>query len=98
MAETVTEVTLMTRAGCHLCEVAAAQLRTILADYRLEAVVVDVDQVAEQGDPDPRAEYGDRLPVVLLDGEEHGYWEIDEVRLRSDLDRLLRVVGDEPRR
>ncbi|WP_448221934.1 glutaredoxin family protein [Gordonia iterans] len=98
MAETVTEVTLLTRAGCHLCEVALTQLRTIAADYRIEPVVVDVDQAAEQGDPELRAEYGDRLPVLLLDGEEHGYWEIDEVRLRSDLDRLLRVVGDGPQR
>ena len=32
-----------------------------------------------------RAEYGDRLPVVLLDGIEHSYWEVDEQRLRADL-------------
>ena len=32
-----------------------------------------------------RAEFGDRLPVVLLDGREHSYWELDEPRLRKDL-------------
>jgi hypothetical protein len=32
-----------------------------------------------------RAEFGDRLPVVLLDGNEHSYWEVDEPRLRADL-------------
>ena len=32
-----------------------------------------------------RAEFGDRLPVVLLDGAEHSYWEVDEQRLRADL-------------
>ena len=31
------------------------------------------------------AEFGDRLPVVLLDGREHSYWEVDEPRLRADL-------------
>lgn len=36
-------------------------------------------------DPELRAEYGDRLPVILLDGREHGYWEVDEERLRDDL-------------
>jgi Glutaredoxin-like domain (DUF836) len=45
----------------------------------------DVDAEAAAGDPGLRAEYGDRLPVVLLDGLEHSYWEVDEPRLRSDL-------------
>jgi hypothetical protein len=30
-------------------------------------------------------EYGDRVPVVLLDGREHGYWRVEEERLRRDL-------------
>ena len=29
----------------------------------------------------------DRVPVVLLDGKEHGYWNVDEPRLRRDLGR-----------
>ena len=45
----------------------------------------DVDEAAEGGRPDVRAEFGDRLPVVLLDGDEHSYWEVDEPRLRDDL-------------
>ena len=27
----------------------------------------------------------DRIPVVLLDGREHGYWRVEEERLRRDL-------------
>ncbi|MDT5229450.1 MAG: hypothetical protein QOH94_3243, partial [Mycobacterium sp.] len=45
----------------------------------------DVDAEAAKGDTALRAEYGDRLPVVLLDGREHSYWELDEPRLRKDL-------------
>lgn len=30
-------------------------------------------------------EYGDRIPVVLLDGKEHSYWDVDLPRLRRDL-------------
>ncbi|MFT3661134.1 MAG: glutaredoxin family protein [Gordonia sp. (in: high G+C Gram-positive bacteria)] len=96
MSEPLAEVTLLTRAGCHLCETAYAELTTLLADYGLAPVVVDVDRRAEQGDPETRAEFGDRLPVVLLDGVEHSYWEIDEDRLRLDLDRLRRAVGHKP--
>ena len=47
----------------------------------------DVDAVASAGNPGLRAEFGDRLPVILLDGREHSYWEIDEPRLRADLAR-----------
>jgi hypothetical protein len=40
----------------------------------------DVDADADLGD-----EYGDRVPVVLLDGAEHAYWRVDERRLRDAL-------------
>lgn len=76
----------MSRAGCHACEDARARLAVILADYGLTARVLDVDELAAAGDLEPRAEYGDRVPVILLDGVEHGYWEVDEPRLRADLD------------
>jgi glutaredoxin len=71
---------LLTRVGCHLCESAAATLAGIAADAGLVPVEVDVD-----ADPDLRAEYGDRVPVVLLDGREHSYFTVDEPRLRRDL-------------
>ena len=32
-------------------------------------------------------EYGERLPVVLLDGKEHGYFQVEEDRLLRDLAR-----------
>jgi hypothetical protein len=31
------------------------------------------------------SEYGDRVPVVLVDGKEHGYWRVEEARLRRAL-------------
>jgi hypothetical protein len=36
-------------------------------------------------DPELRAEYGDRVPVFLVDGVEHGYWQVEEDRLRAAL-------------
>ncbi|MDQ2710583.1 MAG: glutaredoxin family protein, partial [Actinomycetota bacterium] len=32
-----------------------------------------------------RAEFGDRVPVVLLDGREHSWGEVDVTRLQADL-------------
>lgn len=78
------EVTLLTRAGCASCEGAAEVLARVCSEFGLEVTCIDVDEAAAS-DPELRAEYGDRLPVVLLDGREHGYWEVDEERLRADL-------------
>lgn len=78
-------VALMTRASCHACATARAELERILADYDLPLTVYDVDELAASGNVEPRAEYGDRVPVILLDGIEHGYWEVEEDRLRAAL-------------
>lgn len=78
-------ITLLTRADCSACAAALADLRRICGELGTELDVVDVDAAATAGSPQVRAEFGDRLPVVLLDGEEHSYWEVDEPRLRADL-------------
>lgn len=80
-------VTLLTRAGCGLCTTALTQLKAICGDFGLPVHTVDVDEVAVS-DPGLRAEFGDRLPVVLLDGREHSYFDVDEPRLRADLSRF----------
>lgn len=78
-------VELLTRAGCQACASARADLTRICVDLGVEFIEVDVDKAADEGRADLRAEFGDRLPVVLLDGDEHSYWEVDEPRLRADL-------------
>ena len=80
MGEPTARLQLLTRAGCHLCEVAAETLERIGVEAGLVPEAVDVD-----GDPELRAEYGDRVPVVLLDGREHSYFTVDVPRLRRDL-------------
>jgi glutaredoxin len=34
-----------------------------------------------------RDEYGDHVPVILIDGKEHGYWRVEEARFRKALAR-----------
>ena len=73
-------VTLITRVDCHLCEVAKADLAAVAAQVGLAWREVDVD-----ADPALQAEYWDRVPVILLDGKEHGYWRVEKERLLRDL-------------
>lgn len=71
---------LLTRPGCHLCQPAREAMARVTAasGVRWEEVDVTTDLELER-------EYGDRLPVVLLDGKEHGYWRVEEERLLRDL-------------
>jgi len=54
----------------------------ICAELDVEWTTVDVD-----ADPELRAEYGDYVPVILVDGEQHGYWRVEEERFRAALAR-----------
>jgi glutaredoxin len=76
----VARLTLLTRVGCHLCATAAETVARIGAEAGITPQEVDVDT-----DPGLQAEYGDRVPVVLLDGREHCYFTVDVDRLRRDL-------------
>jgi glutaredoxin len=78
-------VELLTRAGCSLCDKAWTILERLSVELGFALSATDVDAAATAGDPTLRAEYGDLLPVVLLDGVQHSYWEVDEPGLRVDL-------------
>jgi glutaredoxin len=81
------QVQLLTRAGCTICDRVHVQLKGLAAELDFDLSTIDVDAAAAAGDSSLRAEFGDRVPVVLLDGREHSYWEVDEPRLRKDLAR-----------
>lgn len=75
-------VTLMTRATCGSCARVEAQIRPIALRYGVAVDVVDVDA----GDGSDAMEFGDRVPVVLVDGEEIACWEIDDDELIDALE------------
>lgn len=75
-------VTLITRVDCHLCADAEQLLRRLAAELGFGYGELDVDT-----DPARRAEYSDRVPVILIDGKEHGYWRVEEARFRKALAR-----------
>jgi glutaredoxin len=76
------DVTLITRQGCHLCETAETTLRRLADELGYRYTEVDVD-----GSVQLRDAYSDRVPVILIDGKEHGYWRVEEDRFRRALVR-----------
>jgi glutaredoxin len=68
------------REGCHLCEDARAVIARVCADVGEAYEVVDVDT-----DPALREEYGEEVPVTLVDGRRHDFFRVSESRLRAAL-------------
>lgn len=75
------QVVLYTRASCHLCETAWQILREEQSRFPFRLTSVDVDT-----DPELVARYGDKVPVVMVNGKERFYGRVNRVLLT----RLLR--------
>ncbi len=73
-------VTLVTRQGCHQCELDLPVVQRAAREAGVAFELRDVDS-----DDGWRAEWGAKVPVVLIDGVEHGFWAVDEQRLRQAL-------------
>ena len=73
-------VTLVTRPGCHLCEVAREVVARVCDDLGETWEELDMD-----ADPTLAARYAEEIPVTLVDGHQHDFWRVDETRLRRAL-------------
>lgn len=74
-------VTLLTRATCGSCVRVWEQIRPVVAAKNATLERVDVDE-----DPELKMEFGDRVPVVLIDDEEFACWEVDNEDLAAALE------------
>lgn len=73
-------ITLLTKPGCHLCDVARGVIERVAAELDVAWHERDITQSAE----DLQA-YWDRIPVTLVDGTEHAVWRVSADRLRAAL-------------
>jgi len=76
----VHRVTLIGKPGCHLCDEARAVVAEVCGELG-----VPWDEVDVRSDPSLWAEHGDRIPVTLVDGEEHDFWRVRADALRAEL-------------
>lgn len=73
-------VELMVREGCGSCVRVATQIAPVVGEAGGVLELRDVDT-----DPELAMEYGDRVPVVVIDGEEFACWEVDDDELAQAL-------------
>lgn len=78
--DTETRITLIGKAGCHLCDAAREVVAKVAKDLGVGWVEYDINE-----DPALKEDYWDIIPVTLVDGRRHDFWKVDEERLRAAL-------------
>lgn len=81
-------ITLIGKPGCHLCEAAREVVARVAQDTGVgwhELSILDDPALADR--------YWEQIPVVLLDGEQHDFFRVDERRLREALAGRRRWFG-----
>ena len=75
MANPLPVVTMYSRRNCHLCEVAKEVVESARneADFEFKVVFIDGDAGLEK-------EYGEEVPVTLINGKRHDYFRVDRAR------------------
>jgi glutaredoxin len=76
-------VTLYGKPGCHLCDDAREVVARVRAEHPFELREVDVSL-----DPELHRDYGERIPVLELDGEELFEFHVDEAELGRRVDKV----------
>lgn len=71
---------LYSRPGCHLCDAARAVVEKVTAELGERYAERDITL-----DPRDLRDYGDSIPVVVVDGVQVDFWRVSEDRLRAAL-------------
>jgi hypothetical protein len=74
-------ITLLSRPGCHLCDDARAVISRVAADLGIAWTERDIT-----ASDDDLKNFGEMIPVTLIDGVQHDFWRVDEHRLRRALE------------
>jgi len=74
------KVTVYSRSGCHLCEIAIDRIKSTMDELKFELDIKLIDN-----DIKLQEEYGEQVPVILIEDKVHDYW-------RVDLERFTKAV------
>jgi len=66
------KVTVISRAGCHLCEIAIDKINSVKDELRFELEIKLINDL-----PELEQEYGEQVPVIMIDYKIHDYWRVD---------------------
>jgi glutaredoxin len=75
-------VTVYSRHGCHLCEIAEQTINSLRIDLEFSVEVLYID-----GNEELEKLYGTEVPVIHINGEHHDFYKVDPVRFKTSLEK-----------
>jgi glutaredoxin len=66
------KVTVISRNGCHLCEIAIDKINSVKDELKFELEIKLINDL-----PELEQEYGEQVPVIMIDNKIHDYWRVD---------------------
>jgi glutaredoxin len=81
-ASEMTLITVFTRHGCHLCDVAVEVLEGMSDELHFEIEKIYIDENLEL-----EKLYGEQVPVIHIDGKHHDFFRVDPERFKSSLEK-----------
>ncbi len=85
------EVTVIGRQNCHLCHKALELITTILRHFQN----VSVKEVSIDENETLARTYSEKIPVILINDQEHCFWHVDPEHFRKSLVKKGAVVRAE---
>jgi glutaredoxin len=77
------EVQIYSRSNCHLCVVALETLVELQKELNFTITKVFID-----GNPELEAKYGEQVPVILINNQQHDFFRVDPERFRRAFSKL----------
>ena len=66
------KVTVISRTGCHLCEIAIDKINSVKDELNFELEIKLINDL-----PELEQEYGEQVPVIIIDNKIHDFWRVD---------------------
>jgi glutaredoxin len=66
------KVTVISRNGCHLCKIAIDKINSVKDELKFELEIKLINDL-----PELEQEYGEQVPVIIIDNKIHDYWRVD---------------------
>jgi glutaredoxin len=79
----VHQVLIYSRSNCHLCAVALETLVELQKELNFTITKEIID-----GNPELEAKYGEQVPVILINNQQHDFFRVDPERFRSAFSKL----------
>ena len=74
------KVTIYSRHGCHLWDVMKDEVVLIQQELSFTIEIIYIDKNIELEE-----KYGEQVPVILINGENHDFFKLNETRFRKAL-------------